>query len=172
MQKVLLAVDGIKPTEKAFRYAVELCQRMRADLRVVQVIRPGQNKEYLKRVRKGAHRAKCYIENFMMAVTFAEASEHRMANEIMTEIMTPARMNTKQLLPESKRAGISCHLTMASGLPGKEIIRYVNEHRDVVLTIYDTAVEENSVCGISAEEGDGPLEITQRLSIPLVVMRS
>jgi nucleotide-binding universal stress UspA family protein len=168
MQTVLLAVDGIKPTEKAFRYAVELCQRLCADLRVVQVIRPGQYKEYLKKVRKGTHRAKRYIENFMMAATFAEAGEHEMANEIMSL----ARMNIKQLLPESKRAGISCHLTMASGRPGKEIIRYVNEHRDVVLTIYDTAVEENSACGISAEEGDGPLEIKQHLSIPLVVMRS
>ncbi len=168
MQKVLLAVDGIKPTEKAFRYAVELCQRLHADLRVVQVIRPGQYKEYLKKVRKGAHRAKRYIENFIMAATFASAREHDMAKEIMAR----ARMNIKRLLPESERAGISCHLTMASGHPGKEIIRYVNEHRDVVLMIYDTAVEENSACGISAEEGDGPLEIKQHLPIPLVVMRS
>jgi hypothetical protein len=42
----------------------------------------------------------------------------------------------------------------------------------VVLMIYDTAVEENSACGISAEEGDGPSEIKQHLPIPLVVMRS
>jgi hypothetical protein len=48
----------------------------------------------------------------------------------------------------------------------------VNEHRDVVLTIYDTAAEENSARGISAEEGDGPLEIRQHLSIPLVVIRT
>jgi hypothetical protein len=86
--------------------------------------------------------------------------------------MARARKNIKRLLSESERAGISCHLTMASGRPGKEIIRYVNEHRDVVLMIYDTAVEENSACGISAEEGDGPSEIKQHLSIPLVVMRS
>lgn len=168
MQKVLLAVDGIKPTEKAFRYAVELCQRLCAELRVVQVIRPGQYNEYLKKIRKGAHRAKRFVENSMMAATFAEAGEHEMAKEIMAR----ARKNIKQLLPESERAGISCHLTMASGRPGKEIIRYVNEHRDVVLMIYDTAPEENSACGISAEEGDGPSEIKQHLSIPLVVMRS
>jgi nucleotide-binding universal stress UspA family protein len=168
MQKVLLAVDGIKPTEKAFRYAVELCQRLRAELRVVQVIRPGRCDEYLKKVRKGAHRAKRFIENSMMAATFAEAGEHEMAKEIMAQ----ARKNIKRLLPESERAGVSCQLTMASGRPGKEIIRYVKEHRDVVLTIYDTAPEENSARGILKEEGDGPLEIKQHLPIPLVVMRS
>jgi len=168
MQKVLLAVDGIKPTEKAFRYAVELCQRLCAELRVVQVIRPERYNEYLKKIRKSARRAKRYIENSMVAVTFAEAGEHEMAREIMAL----ARRNIKRLLPESQRAGVSCHLTMASGHPGKEIIRYVNEHRDVVLTIYDTAVEENAARGISADEGDGPSEIKQHLSIPLVVMRS
>jgi nucleotide-binding universal stress UspA family protein len=168
MEKVLLAVDGIKPTERAFRYAVELSQRLCAELRVVQIIRPERYNEYLKKIRKGAHRAKRYIENSMVAATFAEAGEHEMAKEIMAL----ARKNIKRLLPESERAGVSCHLTMASGRPGKEIIRYVNEHRDVVLTIYDTAVEENSACGISAEEGDGPSEIKEHLSIPLVVMRS
>jgi nucleotide-binding universal stress UspA family protein len=168
MQKVLLAVDGIKPTEKVFRYAVELCQRLRADLRVVQVIRPGQYSEYLKKVRKGAHRAKRFIENSMMAATFAEAGEHEMA----TEIMSQARKNIQKLFPESERAGISCHMTMRSGCPGEEIVRYVNEHRDVVLTIYDTAQAENSESGILAEDGDEPSDIKQHLSIPLVVIRT
>jgi nucleotide-binding universal stress UspA family protein len=168
MQKVLLAVDGIKPTEKAFRYAVELCQRLRAELRVVQVIRPGQCNKYLKKIRTGAYRAKCFIENSMVAATFAEAGEHEMAREIMAL----ARKNVNRLLPESERAGVSCHLSMTSGRPGKEIVRYVKEHRDVVLTIYDTAPEENSARGIAAEEGDAPVEIKELLSIPLVVMRS
>ena len=114
MQKVLLAVDGIKPTEKVFRYAVELCQRLRAELRVVQVIRPGQYSQYLKKVRKGASRAKRFIENSMVAATFAEAGEHDMA----TELMAQARKNMQQLFPESERAGISCHMTMKSGCPG------------------------------------------------------
>jgi len=129
MQKVLLAVDGIKPTEKAFRYAVELCQRLCAELRVVQVIRPERYNEYLKKIRKGAQRAKRYIENSMMAATFAEAGEHEMSKEIMAL----AKMNIKRLLPESERAGVSCHLTMASGRPGKEIIRYVNERETVTI---------------------------------------
>jgi nucleotide-binding universal stress UspA family protein len=168
MQKVLLAVDGIKPTEKVFRYAVELCQRLHAELRVVQVIRPGQYCQYLKKVRKGARRARRFVENSMMAATFAEAGEHDMA----TEIMAQARKNMEQLFPESERAGIPCHTTMRSGCPGKEIVRYVNENRNIVLTIYDTAPEENSKAGIFAEDGDEPSDIKEHLSIPLVVIRT
>jgi nucleotide-binding universal stress UspA family protein len=167
MQKVLLAVDGIKPTENAFRYALELCQRMHAELRVLQVIRPDHYGQYLKRVQRSIRSAKRFIENSMMAATFAEAGDHETAKEIMAE----ARKNMNRLIPESKRAGISCYLTMTSGRPGKEIVRYVNEYRDVVLTIYDTAPEENSECGILAEEGDEPEEIGQRLCIPLVLFK-
>jgi len=168
MQKVLLAVDGIKPTDKAFRYAVELCQRLRAELRILQVIRPNHYGQYLKRVQRSVRSAKRFAEESMVAIAFAEAGEHDTAKEIMAQ----ARKNMNILMPESERAGIPCHLTMTSGRPGKEIVRYVNKHRDVVLTIYDRATEENSVCSITPEEGDGPLAIGQRLSIPLVMLRN
>jgi nucleotide-binding universal stress UspA family protein len=168
MQKVLLAVDGIKPTDKAFRYAVELCQRLRAELRILQVIRPNHYGQYLKRIQRSVRFAKRYAEDSMVAITFAEAGEHETAREIMAQ----ARKNMSKLMPESEQAGIPCHLTMTSGRPGREIVRYVNKHRDVVLTIYDTAREENSECGILAEEGeDRPDEIGQRMCVPLVMFK-
>jgi hypothetical protein len=61
---------------------------------------------------------------------------------------------------------------MKSGRPGKEIIRYVKKHRNVVLAIYDTATEENSICSITPEEGDGPLALGKYLSVPLVMLRN
>jgi len=168
MQKVLLAVDGIKPTAKVFRYTVDLCQRMCAELRVVEVIRPGQCGQYLKKLRKGAHQAKRFIENSMVAATFAEAGE----DEIAMEIMAQARNNIEQLMPESERTRISCHMTMRSGDPGEEIVRYVREHRDVVLTVYDRAQAEDSERGGWADQRDEPWDIGQHLSIPLVVVRN
>ena len=63
-------------------------------------------------------------------------------------------------------------MRMKSGCPGEEIVRYVNEHRDVVLTIYDTAPEENSERGIISEDRDEPSDIKEHLSIPLVVIRT
>jgi nucleotide-binding universal stress UspA family protein len=168
MQKVLLAVDGIKPTDRAFRYAVELCQRLHAELRILQVIRPNHYGQYLKRIQNGVRFAKRYAEESMVAITFAEAGEHETAKEIMAQ----ARKNMNKLMPESEQAGVPCHLTMTSGRPGREICRYVRKHRNVVLTIYDTATEENSVCSITPEEGDGPLEIRKCLSVPLVMLRN
>ena len=168
MRKILLAVDGIKPSEKVLRYAVELCQRLRAELRVVEVVRPTNYGEYLKKIRTGGHRAKRFIESSMVAATFAEAGEHETAMEMMAQ----AKKNIKELLPEAEGAEVSSHLTMTSGRPDQEIIRYVNEHRDVVLTIYDKAAEKNAGFGARAEEEDGLSGIKRHLSIPLVVVRS
>ena len=56
MKKILLAVDGISPDPKAFRYAVELCKRIKAELNVFQIIDPGKYSEYLKKMRKGTGR--------------------------------------------------------------------------------------------------------------------
>ena len=72
MQKVLLAIDGINPDRKVFEYAVQLCQRIKADLSVFQVINPRRYKEYLKTIRKRADNARKYIEGAMVAATFAE----------------------------------------------------------------------------------------------------
>lgn len=167
MEKVLLAINGVKPSHKVFRYAVELCQRLKAELQVLQVISPGQYGEYLKKVRKGAHWAKHFIEDSMIAATFAEAGEYGTAKDIIVQ----ARKNMNQLLPESERAGVPYHLTIKSGRPSKEIIRYVKEHRDVVLTIYDGAQDENPVRGMSVDR-DVPRKIREHMSIPLVVIKS
>ena len=86
--------------------------------------------------------------------------------------MAQANKNMERLLPESERAGISCDMILKSGCPGEEIVRYVNEHRDVVLTVYDTARAEELERGGLAEKGDNPSEIKEHLSIPLVVVRS
>lgn len=167
MEKVLLAINGVKPSQKVFRYALQLCQRLKAELRVLQVIRPGQYAEYLKRVKKNAGQARRLIEGTMMAATFAEAGEHGTAKDIMAQ----ARKNINQLLPESERAGVRYHLTMKSGRPCDEIIRYVNEHRDVVLTIYDGEPEGDPKRPVPTEDRDVARKVWQHLPIPLVTIR-
>jgi len=167
MHKILLAVDGIKPSEKVIRYAMELCQRLRAELRVVELVKPANYRACLRKIRKSGNRGKRFLENSMVAATFAEAGEHEMAMEVMAQ----ARKNIKELLPEAEGAEISSRLTMVSGPPDQEIPRYVKEHRDVVLTIYDKANEKSARIGVSGVK-DGLEKIQQRLSIPLVVVRS
>jgi hypothetical protein len=167
MQKILLAVEGIKPREKVLQYAAELCRRLRAELRVVELVKPANYRAYLRKMQNSGDHGKRLMENSMVAATFAEAGEHEMAMEVMAQ----ARKNIKELLPEAEGSEISSRLTMMSGPPDQEILRYVKEHRDVVLTIYDKAAQNGARSGVSVEE-DGLEEIKQCLSIPLVVVRT
>jgi len=160
MEKILLAIDGISPSRKVFRYAVHLCQRLKAELRVLQVIKPRHCAETFIKLREGAHQAKWLMEGSMIAATFAEAGEFEAAKDVLAE----ARKRVNQLLPESERAGVSYHVMTKSGYPSREIIRYVSQHRDVILAIYDSCQKN-----VSVRHGAVPEKVRQHLSIPLVV---
>jgi len=167
MQKVLLAIDGISPDHKIFDYAVQLCKRIKAELSVFQVINPRKYNEYLKTIRKRAGFARKYFESTMVAATFAEAGEHETAKEIMSTALE----NINRLLPESEKAGVQCHFAVKTGNPAKEIINYVNVHRDVVLTIYDASLEDRKgTRGVKKQQGV-PRKIKQKLAVPLVVVQ-
>jgi nucleotide-binding universal stress UspA family protein len=167
MEKVLLAIDGAKPTRKAFHQAVQLCQRLRTELNVLQIIRTGRCKGYLKKVHHRMEGVKKYLEGSMMAVTFAEAGEHETADQLMVE----ARKNLNELLPESERAGVPFHLTLKCGIPDDEIIHYVQKNRDVVLTIYDEGRDAGSIRAGKPRRPVIPRQIKQNLATPLVVVR-
>lgn len=165
MEKVLLAIDGITLDRKVFRYAVELCKRIKAELDILQIITPRNYSKYLKKVQQGAKQAKTYLEASVIAATFAEAGEHETAREIMSA----ALKNMNQLLPESGKAGIRYNLTMKLGTPNEEIIDYVNEHRDVILALYDAPQAESKDTGV-VKKKTVPKEIKEKLHIPLVVI--
>ncbi|MBW1752449.1 MAG: universal stress protein [Deltaproteobacteria bacterium] len=168
MQKVLLAIDGISPDHKIFDYAVQLCRRIKAELNVFQVINPRKYSEYLKTIRKRAGNARKYFESTMVAATFAEAGEHETAKEIMSTALE----NINRLLPESEKAGVRCHFAVKTGNPAKEIINYVNGHRDVVLTIYDSSLEDRKgTRGVKKQQGV-PRKIKQQLAVPLVIVQN
>jgi len=119
-------------------------------------------------VRGRAHQARRYIEGSLLAATFAEVGEYDTAQEVMAE----ALKNINRLLPESEKAGIPYSLTMKAGDPSKEIINYVKEHRDVVLTIYDTTGEEHHKAGAMRKKKTAPRETTRALSIPVVIIHN
>ena len=65
MEKVLLAIDGITPDEKAFYYAVELCSRIKAELNVLQIIRSQNANNLLDKAITKAKHAKLFFEGTM-----------------------------------------------------------------------------------------------------------
>lgn len=167
MEKVLLAIDGMTPDRKAFRYAVSLCKRIRAELSIFQIIRPQYYREYKKKIRKKGLFARKFIEGSMVAATFAEAGEHETALDIMAEVSKEIR----RLLQESEEAGVHCHFSITSGNPEKEIVNYVNDHRNVVLTIYDVSNPDVNEAANSIKKNT-LARITKGLSVPLVMVQN
>ncbi|MBW2408080.1 MAG: universal stress protein [Deltaproteobacteria bacterium] len=168
MEKVLLAIDGMTPDRKAFRYAIALCRRIRAELNIFQIIRPKHYQEYVKKVQKKASLARKFLEGSMVAATFAEAGEHETALDIMAE----ASKEIRHLLQESEEAGVPCQFSIKSGHPEKEIVNYVNNHRNVVLTIYDVSEPDaNEAVNISKKKNT-LTRIRKGLSVPLVTVQN
>ena len=166
MKKVLLTIDGMTPDQKAFHYAVALCKRIKAELNIFQVIRPRYYRKYMEKIRKNASLVRRVVESAMVAATFAEAGEHETALDMMAE----ASKQIEQLLHESEKAGVHCRFSIKSGDPEKEIIEYVNNHRDVILTIYD-AFDVNGTVDIP-EKKSTLAKIKRNLSVPLVTVHS
>jgi nucleotide-binding universal stress UspA family protein len=168
MEKVLLAIDGMTPEQKAFRYALSLCKRIRAELSIFQIIRPQHYREYKKMIQNKAAVAKKFFEGSMMAATFAEAGEHEVALDIMNE----ATKEIRRLVQASKEAGVHCHFSVKTGNPEREIVNYVNDHRNVVLTIYDAADAAAEDVDRTSRKINAIANIKNRLSVPLITVQS
>lgn len=167
MEKILLAIDGNAPDSRIFSFAISLCKRMRTGLDVLQIIGLRSCKKHLKTVKQGARHARNVIENAMVAATFAEAGQHDIAEQLKAQ----ACENLERLIPKSEKDGIDYHLTLKSGNADEEIVRYVGDHRDVVLTIYAAAGSADKHAGEAVIKKNVAPQIGQKLSTPLVIMR-
>ncbi|MBW1935471.1 MAG: hypothetical protein DRH11_09025 [Deltaproteobacteria bacterium] len=167
MERVLLAGDGMKPSRKALRFAVDLCKALKVSLSVVQVIDYSQYGKYLKKLRNSSVRVRCLFEGSMMAATFAEAGEH----DTGSELMALARKNATDLLREFEGSGIQYSLDVKFGEPSREIVSYVSQHREVAVAIYDASAEDNGEPDRSFAKQTFK-RIKERVSVPLVVMHA
>ena len=167
MKKILLAIEGVAPDRGTFNYAVALCKRMRAGLEILQILSPRTCKNYLEKVKKGARHAKNAFEDAMVAVTFAEAGQH----DIFERMKIQAHKNLDHLRPQPEGDDIEYHLMLKPGNPEDEIVRYVCDHRDVVLTIYDASGVKGEQECLSEKKRNKIPAIAQKLPTPLVLRR-
>lgn len=161
MRKILLAINGIQPNRRVFSYAVKLCKQLKAELLVLQVVDTGGRLGVIGRKARWAMKI---LEDSMSAAAFAEAGEHETAHAMLVQ----ARKQINDLLPETASAGIQCHFTMKAGAPEREIIRYARRHRDIVLTVYDSAASDSQEKGRIHEARDVAEVIRQQLEVPVV----
>lgn len=166
MKKILLTIDGMTGDQKVFHYAISLCKRISAELSIFQVIRPQYYRKYIKKIRKNAMIAQKVLESTMAAATFAEAGEHETALDMMAE----GSEQVEHLLKESEKAGVHCRFSIRSGNPEKEIVDYVNDHRDVILTIYDASGDSGAADIF--EKKTTLANIKRSLSVPVVTVHS
>jgi hypothetical protein len=167
LKKILLAIEGVAPDRSTFSYAVALCKRMRAGLEILQILSPRTYRSYLEKVKRGARHAKNAFENAMVAVTFAEAGQH----DIVEQMRIQACDHLDRLIPQPEREGLEYHLTLRPGNPDDEIVRYVDDHRDVILTIYDAAgIRDEQECRSDKKRSEIQA-IAQKLPTPLVLRR-
>lgn len=134
MEKVLLAVNGTTPDKKTFKYAIDLCMRIKADLKILQVISLHEISDYFAKIKTKANNTRRFVENTMLAATYAEAGEYESACSLMAE----GRKNVEKLLLETTKAGVICDLHVKAGDTNKEIANYVHKNNDIVVMIYDT----------------------------------
>jgi len=122
-------------------------------------------------MRKSLNTATRYFEDMMAAVAFAEAGEHEIAIKLMPEALN----NIKSMLPENEKKKIGYKLKMTGGNSEKEIIDYVNQHRNVVMAIYNPVPDSQNKEGMHVEDTEKrnntiSKKIQRKLSVPLVVI--
>ncbi|MDD5759112.1 MAG: hypothetical protein PHI06_08520 [Desulfobulbaceae bacterium] len=165
METVLLAINGATPDRKAINYAIDLCMRIKADLKILQVVSPRNLGSCLSKIKSTAQNAKRFLEDSMLAVAFAEAEEHATA----TTLLEQAQKKTDTLLHESAKSRVNYELLVKTGDTAEEIINYVRENNDIVITVYDKPRDNATKSCKRQRESDLEL-ITNGVSIPVVMI--
>lgn len=165
MEKVLLAIDGADPNRKVFHYALELCSRMKAELKVLQFIRPENVGRTPKKGKTKAGCAKQVFECSMMAATFAQAGEFETADALMSEALA----NLEQHVSEFKKNNVPYKLAVNSdSCPKDGIVSYVRKNRNVVVAIYD-ATEAKKCKNGEASRRRMLRFLSKALPVPVVI---
>jgi nucleotide-binding universal stress UspA family protein len=165
MDKVLLAIDGSGPDRKILQYALELCTRMKAELKVLQFISTGNVSGGAGKGRTKTGYARQIFEDSMMAATFAEAGEFDTADALMSEALE----NLQQLLAEFKKTRVPYKLAVKDGNPEHEIVSYVRKNKRVVVMVYGATAARNAKNN-EAERLKLLQSLTRALPVPVVMV--
>lgn len=167
MKTILLAVDGMAPNKKALDYALAICKPVRAGLDVLQIIRPSGVSAGLGRFEKQVHRVRHAFENAMVTATYAEAG----APELAGNLERKAARKFKRLLPLHPNTAVDYHCMVSGEDPDRLLMRYVDEHRSIIMAIYDTLrIKRKAVAG-SVGQNRIVGRLLDGLSVPFVFVR-
>ncbi|MBT8340080.1 MAG: universal stress protein [Desulfatitalea sp.] len=166
MKTILLAVDGMSAHQSALDYALDLCNPVRAGLDILQIIVPRKYPAGLSRFKQSIYRARNLVEDAMVTATFAQAG----APELSDTLRAAAERRFKQMLPPHVTAAVDYHCVVTSEDPDAVLKRYVDDHRNIILAIYDSLRFGRKPGPASAPARGIVSGLLNKLSIPLVLV--
>ncbi len=134
MKTILLAVDDKRLDAKAFEFALQLCRRLGAGLEILHIVRP-IGESGLKKIANKIRRTSKAFEKAMVAATSAEAGMPETAKSICQKAME----TVDRLMPPDTKAPVEYRPLVTQEGSGEVLSRYIGEHRNVVLTVYDSS---------------------------------
>lgn len=164
MKQVLLAIDGDIPTDSVFQYAVGLCRRIQAQLNILQFVKKKSLTRCISSTKKRVGHLGKRLEDTFAGVAFAEEGLPHMADEFLPHVSD----SLKKLI-NGNPAGISLEVKVSSSSLEKELSNYIDDHQDIVLTIFDPSRDQPMEAGQSLSTIDA---IKKNLSVPLVVVKA
>ena len=164
MKKVLFAFNGLQPGKALFRYAVQFCRKMKADLLILQIVPPGFCHGAAKTLKDTLVRAQNRIDDTLVSASLAEAG----AADAARDCLQVGRERIERLLPRTDADVLRRSFEQKVGDPDQEIYAYVRNHPDIVLTIYDALPRQNQTGTGSGRRGLWE-KIPSELGIPFVM---
>jgi len=158
MKKILLATYGISPDPSSVLCTLDIASQLGSEVEIFEVLSPNLDAQIK---REGALKlVKSFMEDVMVAVTFAEQKEHEIAKEVIDEAMA----NLRPFWGKVRDAGLKVDLVIRRGDIVKEIVNYVHVKKDIILAVLSL--------GKSKKKNKIIKRLEKELDIPLVIVKS
>jgi hypothetical protein len=167
MKTILLAVDGMAAHKSALNYALDLCGPVRAGLDILQIIRPRGYSAGLSKFKKAMVRVRDLAEDTMVTATYAEAGTPELADTLRDQ----AKRRIKRLIPDDVDTTVDYNCIVTGEAPDTVLERYVKEHRNIILAIYDSLSFGHKAASTREPSRGLVSGLLNKLSIPLVFVK-
>lgn len=168
MKTVLFATDHIPPDPKALDYALVLCKRLAARLEVLHILQSSASVKVAERLRRPATRK---AGQTMPPARGDQAPAHNRPPDPDGSLRKAAIDRLKRLLSDHPAIPIDYHFEIASETTGATLERYVRNHRDIVLTVFDPRSDRQPADIPSKTSHPAGKGAVPRLAIPLVLVK-
>jgi len=142
MKKILVAVDGSRPSEHALKFAVMLCQRMADELVALRVINTPRLSHWI--------------------------SVHQRMNQELEEEAKRILKNAEEV---AKQHQVKIRTMVRKGFPDEEIIKTVNEDKEIFLVVLGSSGRDLTARRMLGGVTEAVVrEVSRSLPCPVVVV--